>query len=500
MEKRVKPSLGCGYAVAGFVFVAGAGLAGWAEQVGLRIVGAVLMMAACVYAWFARRIVAASEAEERRREELAQEPWKWRKEWLGPSIPSDDHKGAWVLFLFALAWNAISLPAVWQVFSAPRPEKAAYVVVLFPLVGFGLLAGAAYKIVQRRKFGRARFVPSSVPGVIGGYLGGVIEVPARVVVEADARVTLSCIRRVTTGSGKQRRTSDTVVWEREERIPADKWQTSSGRTDIPVLFYIPEGQPQSDWDNASNQVIWQLKAQAAVAGVDFETTFSVPVFPTGETAPPPSEQEPLLDAYRAERLDENELRRAGIVSRVDGFEFNASHLWKARIVFTLITAGLLGLLVVFAVTGVPWIAWVVVGVFGLFMLMGMLDLWRAGFDLRIVGEDVVVRQPDGREFRVPRTKVATVRADPGMTIGGKRYHRLVLVGKPGVLADGAHPGETFRARKLRYQLKKDGASKDLHAQLAATPEFEIIFAKHVPGPGMVAEITERVEALIRGRK
>ncbi|MDF3059274.1 MAG: hypothetical protein K0R17_3489 [Rariglobus sp.] len=479
----------------------GVALAVFAEEAGARIVGGVLIVVAAVYAGFARRVVAASEAEERKRAEYANEPWKWRKEWLGPAIASDDHKGIWMMGVFALFWNAISLPAAWQVFSQPRPEKAAYLVAIFPLVGLGLLTAAVYKIVQRRKFGRARFVPSSLPGVIGGYLGGVIEVPARVVLEADARVALRCIRKTVTGSGKQRRTVETVLWEREERIPADKWQTGAGRTDIPVLFYIPSGQPQTDMDNSSNQVIWRLAAEAAVPGVDFEVTFSVPVFATGETAPPPPEQEPLLEVYRTDRLDDAELRRAGISGRPDGFAFGTSHLWVARGVFTLLSMVLVGMLGIFAMNDVHWIAWVVTGFFAFFMLVAGVDLWNGRFELQVVGDDVVVRQPGGKELRVPRAHVASVRSESGMTIGSKRYHHLVLVGRPGVDPENAHPAETFKARKLRQQLRQSqSGAGDLRAQLTQTPEFEIVFAKHVPGPAMVAEVKGRVESLIHGRR
>jgi hypothetical protein len=298
MTERVKPSLGCGYAVSAAGVLGGAALVILAEQTGMRVFGGVLIVPAIVYAGVAKRIVAASEAEERLRTQFAAEPWKWRKEWRGPAIFSNDHRGVWAMAFFAFLWNVISLPIAWQVFTQPKSDPAVYLVAIFPLIGVGFLIAAGYKLAQWRKYGRTRFVPSGVPGVIGGYLGGVIEVPARVVPEGDARVALRCIRQVTTGSGKHRRTVEHVLWEREERIPLEKWQAGAGHTDIPVLFYIPAGLPQTDVDDSSNQVIWRLSAKAEVRGVDFETTFAVPVFPTGETVPAPENNDPLLEVYR----------------------------------------------------------------------------------------------------------------------------------------------------------------------------------------------------------
>ena len=499
MEKQGVPKLGCGYAFAGFLFAAGAALVGLADQIGARVIGLVLLIGAIGYGVSVRRIVAKAEAAERRKVEFAKEPWKIRKEWLGAAIESDDHKGVWGLVIFALVWNAFTLPMTWMVFADPKVEPAAFMVVIFPLAGLGILAAAGYQVARRRKFGRTRFVPTSVPGVIGGYLGGVIEVPARVVAEADARVALKCIRRVTTGSGKQRRTSETVLWEREERIPPERLQAGGARTDIPVLFYIPEGQPQSDWENANNQIVWRLTAQAEVPGVDFDTKFSVPVFATGETAPPPSAQEPLLDAYRVGRLEEREMRSSGITTRADGFGFDASHLWGARAVFTLINAGLLGGLVVLMLNDGPVMAWVVMGVITLFVLMITWDLWRSGFDVRIHGDEVVVRQPGGAELRVPRARGKEVRVDKGITIGTTQYYKLVLVGSEGLPEEAARPGETFKARKLRSQWAKSGGSETLRARMAEEPGFEIVFAKHVPGSRVAADAKARVEALVLGR-
>ncbi len=491
------------------------------ERVGSRVVvagvlGSILLVGSILYLRFARKVVREYDAKEAERAELAKQPWKLKREWQGGAIESKTGGSAALIWFFAVFWNALSWPGVWALFTGQIKDKAGWFILLFPLIGLGLLWGAIYQTVRWRKFGRVRFVPSTMPGSIGGYLGGVIEVPARVALEKDARLALRCVRRVTTGSGKNRHTSETVIWEREERIPADKWLSGPGQTTIPVMFYIPaECEPWDD-DDANNQVVWRLAAEAAVPGVDFAVTFDVPVFRTGETAPPPEPGAPLLEAYQTTTLENVDLRTAGIERSVDRWRFGSPHLWGTRLVTSLIALGLLVLLGVFWGNNVNWVVWVVAGMFAGVMLLVALDLWFDGFELRLAGEGLIVRKsrPWGaKEWRVPRAEVAAVRAEKSMSSGDRQYHRLVLVGRAGADPRMAHPAETFAVRKLRYQLRRAGRElavddpekmgepgRELLEKLAAMPRFEIIFAKHVPGGAVLEVVKAGVLADVRRRR
>ncbi len=489
------------------LLLAGFGLAGWGHGTVARTIGVVVVMLAVVYQQFCHRLVKAYAAEEKRREACADQPWLWRKEWSGPAIQSEDAKGLGMIWFFAVVWNGISLPAVYGVFTERHPDKAAYLVCLFPLVGLGLLATAVYKTAQRRKYGRTQFVPTELPGVIGGYLGGVIEVPARVVLEKDARVALHCVRRVVTGSGKNRRTVETVLWQREERIPPGKWLSVAGRTDIPVLFRIPAGSTPSDPESGDNEVLWRLTAEAETPGVDFKTQFNVPVFDTGEAMPEDVAGGPLLNAYREQEPAAGlDWAGAGIERRVDGYRFNARHLNGARLVFTLILVVMLGLLGVFWVNAVPWVAWVIVGIVAGVMLLMSGDLWWANYELQILGDEVVVRKPrqwGTREWRVSRAEVDAVRKEQSISIGQRFYFRLVLVGTAGADVQTPVAGESFQARKLRYQLRKRSEAgadtRDLLTALSGVPRFEIICAGHVPGPAVADTVAAEILAVIKGK-
>ena len=85
---------------------------------------------------------------------------------------------------------------------------------------------------------------------------------------------LSCVRPRTTGSGKNRSTPETVLWQ-------DQHQTAGGMTDaIAVRFAIPADRRATDDTDPDDQIVWRLNTRAELPGVDFAAQFEVPVFKT----------------------------------------------------------------------------------------------------------------------------------------------------------------------------------------------------------------------------
>lgn len=529
MATTVQPSKGCGYAVFVLLLAGGLGLLGlaisqWRAAGGVvtrqalipGVIGAGLFAGSLGYLRLARRILGESEAEQARRAQFPDQPWKWRKEWQGPAIESSAASGAVGMWIFAVIWNAVSFPGVWFFFQEKHPEKPMYLVFLFPLVGLGLLWAALYQTIRWRKYGRTRFVPSALPGAIGGYLGGVIEVPARVLPEADARLALRCVRRETRGSGKNRRTTDNILWEREESLARDKWLTGAGGTRIPVLFYLPPECVATDDSDRNNEIVWRLSASAATAGVDFATQFDVPVFATGQTAAPPEPGSPLLDEYSAQVLDAAVLQSCGVRREGDTFHFSASHLPGTKFTTAVLFLGFLGLLGWFWTQNIPGVVWGITLFFGLIIALFAAGVWFDRYELRIEAHDVVVTKPrpwGTKVTRVPRAEVAQVRHEKSMSSGESQYFRLSLVGAEGVDPDVPASGsEPFAARKLRYQierLKKQGAltpekvkelGGELIAQLKVQAKFVTPFAAHIPGPGKAEAIGAMVLAAIKRKQ
>lgn len=507
---HTKLSMGCGYVVMFILLAGGLGMLALAanqyqqhsrqwtkEAVIPGVIGLALVLGSGGYLKVARRLVRENQAEEARRAQFPDQPWKWKQEWQAPFIGSEGGSTAAGLWIFAILWNAISFPAVWIIMHDAHREKAANLIWLFPLVGLLVLWGAIYQTVRWRKFGRTRFVPSTMPGAIGGYLGGVIEVPARVMPEADARLALKCVRRETRGSGKNRHTTDVVLWEHEEQIARDKWITGTGGTRIPVLFYIPASCGPTDDSDSNNEVLWRLSAAAAVPGVDFATQFKVPVYATGVTAPPPEPGAPLLEEYSAPALDAAGLGSCGVRREGDTFHFSASHLPGTKLTTAVLSLGFLGLLVWYWGRDIPGIVWGITIFFWLIIALFTVSVWFEKFELRIEAKDVVVTKPrpwGTKVTRMPRADVALVRTEKSMSSGENQYFKLSLVGTEGV-DPGETPaaGEPFAVRKLRYQLeqqKKQGEltpeklkeiGSEIYAQLKKAEKFSVPFASHIPG-------------------
>jgi hypothetical protein len=127
-------------------------------------------------------------------------------------------------------------------------------------------------------------VPETIPGCIGGWLAGTIETRAALVADT-MHVDLRCIRRVTTGSGRDRMTTESTVWEDTQvltgRLPPGK----AGGSAIPVAFRLPADVPPTERPDSRNEIYWKLRAHAAMGGPDYVAEFSVPVFHAAATQP-----------------------------------------------------------------------------------------------------------------------------------------------------------------------------------------------------------------------
>jgi hypothetical protein len=229
---------------------------------------------------FGSRLV---KKRDRAQAEHPSEPWLWRDDWAQGRVVSNTRSsmiGAWV---FALFWNVVSAPIIFFLPREAAKKPVAYIGLIFPIAGLFLLVRAIRYSLEYAEFGRTVFEMSSVPGVIGGELKGVIQSRFPHSPEHGVQLRLTCVRRVTTGSGNSRSTSEYILWRGETNLPPVQPYPGPSGTSIPINIRIPWDSIASDNQNSDNQVVWLLEARADVPGIDYDDVFEVPVFRTSQT-------------------------------------------------------------------------------------------------------------------------------------------------------------------------------------------------------------------------
>ncbi len=376
-----------------------------------------------------------------------EEPWLWRPDWAERRIRSTQGRTALFLWIFALFWNLISWSVAPLALRDAPDEPAAYIVLIFPLVGLGLLTAAAVVSLRMRRYGESIFVPTSLPAVIGGEFRGRIVVSRTIEPERDLRLKLSCVRVVTRGSGKNSSTHEDVLFANSETIAVGDLVQDGHQTEIPVRFTIPWGWPPSDDSNPRNRVVWRIDAEAEMVGIDYRVRFEIPAFVTADSnrqlAEVPKRPIDLETADRLGRPFENS--KIGLRRLEDGaveLDFPAGRNPGMMMVLGVIAIVWGAIVVLLAQSDAPLIFPLV---FGLFEALIVLAFLHALFSASIVH-----LRPDGvgYEKRVlgfirrgwhERAEIAGLSVDVGSQSGNKSWHRLRLdlrSGKKVVLGDG----------------------------------------------------------------
>jgi hypothetical protein len=209
------------------------------------------------------------------------EPWLWTDAWRDGRIRSTSSWGtAAIVIVFAAIWNAAvaggGLAVYWSGGDLWSRPAGVVFLVIFALVGVALIACAVYLVLSAMKYPPTVFEMSAVPGVLGGHLGGSIDIPAPVPAGAEARVKLECVRTVHSRSAGP---ETGTLWQSELTA------TIPGGGRLPVAFTIPFNLPPSELPElrgrpSASPFSWSLSVRVSLPGVDYIETFEVPVFAT----------------------------------------------------------------------------------------------------------------------------------------------------------------------------------------------------------------------------
>lgn len=387
-------------------------------------------------------LVRREHRRERERQELqdryADEPWRCRPDWAQGRVESGGLQPVVLIWVMAAVFIGFSLPLLLAVPKEwAKGNHAIFIGLLFPLAGLALLVWAARATIQWRKYGRSAFEMSAVPGVLGGTLGGAIEIPAKVRPETGFKLRLVCIQRTVSGSGKNRSVRETVLWEDTKTLVKDLCEHDPSRTAIPVHFNPPLDQPPSADGNPA--IIWRLEVSADVPGVDYEAKFDVPVFRRRDSrsdslaeADPTAEYQPASGTYAPPDNTQIVVRAAerGGTELVFPPARNVGVI-LGLLVFTLIWNVILALLIVKQAGLFFILVW---GFFDALVVFFLLSALLHSVRVQADRDGITVRHGFILPMftrRVAARDLETVRVKPGMQSGTKVFYDLRLVTRAG---------------------------------------------------------------------
>ena len=407
----------------------------------LTIIVVCVGVSMCIIGWFATKRPKPGMFLKAKHPD---KPWRWREDWVAGKVANSLVRSVFFLWLAVGVFDVMSLVAVFLVLQGVRfGHSIAWLSLFFPVIGLAVTIFAARTSRAWGVSGRSIMTTTGLPVAPGGVLCGEIQVPVRLEPRHAFYLRLSCVRRTTALRGKNRVTTEKILWQEEQWFSPTLPQTEAGVTRLPVFFKLPAELPESTFEKGDG-VQWELEAHAKVSGPDFHGTFEVPVVKpavdaAGGTVPvvaaeainPSLKYQLTLDEIRKEIRS-----RIVVVEKPDGrdFIFPAARnpgfaggatvfwlIWSGAVIFMLVNhAPLLFPLVFTAVD-------VLMGIF-------LFDLWfrrtRVGVtpaQLHIVTAWLTLK----KETIIPVGEVASLKADIGATAGHAAYYDLRLKTRKG---------------------------------------------------------------------
>lgn len=262
--------------------------------------------------------------QQRLQVEHPAEPWLWRADWAQGRANSNTRTSMIATWVFAIFWNLISTPILFLAVPAAAKQKGAgaYIALVFPAAGLLLLVRAIRQTIAFFEFGKTYFEMSTLPGVIGRDLKGSIQARFPHSPDHGVHLRLSCVRRVTTGSGNSQSTTENIVWRDECDLNSAQLYPGPAGTTIPVAFHIPLDSRPTEKMSPRDQYVWLLEALADVPGVNYHDIFEVPVFRTAQT--PTHEEESFAQpafAARSSAVAQPEKLTIRVSQTAQGTEF-----------------------------------------------------------------------------------------------------------------------------------------------------------------------------------
>jgi hypothetical protein len=374
-----------------------------------------------------------------RRAELVEQhpdaPWMWNPEWAAGRIEGAGRAGVIVMWLFAAVWNLITWPILPKLIEEyERGEQLALVFCAFPLLGVVVGGLALRASLQQRKFGTPLLLLETIPGVVGGHLRGAVQTRAPLEGARQIDLTLTCVRRRTTGSGKNRSTHESILFQEKGEARPDSIRPGPWGSELRLDFRIPFDSSPTDLSDSDDTIEWRVEVEVDMAGVDLQARFDVPVFRTDQSSEHVNTASDALPQVSLSSLDDQPalpgskvkakaLPAGGVelyfgACRNPGSAFGLTFFWALWMGFVAIMLG----------TGAPILFPIVFSLFGLLILGGAVHLWAGSTRVRASRHELEVRRSlagIGRTSRHPVNEIEALTAEIGMTAGKTAFYRLI---------------------------------------------------------------------------
>lgn len=354
--------------------------------------------------------------------------------WESNRIECSNQGQMWLSIFFAFIWNVISMPIVFFV-PGEFMETGEYMILLafiFPIVGIGLIIWAVRSIMRWRRYGRSAFNMDPFPAHPGGIVRGVLELHKPLEQGAESmQVTLSCINRRTTGSGKNRSTREYVLWQDQQSV-----SLRPGQQRVEFGFRLEDDAKLTDNSNSRDNLLWRLDCGAQIPGVDFIATFELPVVDGQPDEQTRREAEKMTRHREKQALASDAWKQTGVQTAIDGgypqylFPAGRNKTMVAILALFAVVFGGVGFGCMFA--GGLWLFG------GIFAAVGLLTAWGTLYYLLYSCEFTV--RPDGLEVtsgmlikktrRYPAFSIQSIELGSGAQVNSKRYWDVVMKTAP----------------------------------------------------------------------
>jgi hypothetical protein len=379
-------------------------------------------------------------AQSALREQYPDEPWRWRPEWANGRIAGSARGAVYVAMGFGIIWNFLSLPLLFVIpDEIARGNAAAAIGFLFPLIGIGLAARAVRAWLQLKRFKVAMLTLDRLPVAPGSRLKGTIRVESAVPVTVDFRLELACLETRTSGSGKNRRREERLLWQKEWRVPRHQCQIGAFTT-IPVDALLPADQPATTLDDSPAEIAWRLEVSGVCEGPNFWSRFELPVFATAANLHS-AESASTPVAAAGEPPDPNTLDALGIqYERLpqggEAWTFRRGHHKGVATAVTACAAIWTVVSVTLLLVDAPLVLPIVFLLFDALFVWWALSLWLTEYRVTLQHGVLTISRRGllaSAPIEIPLKWIRGVRAKRGMQTGHKLYYDLQVE-----TAEGSH--------------------------------------------------------------